>query len=51
VAGNPSDEFLAYDSRPDRLTVATEAGLVPPAFVLVVGAMLFWAFKGFSSKA
>jgi hypothetical protein len=36
-----------YDGRPDALEIYLKAALVPPAIILLLGAMLFWAIKGF----
>jgi hypothetical protein len=44
--------FLASsrDTRPEAATLTVEAAFVPPAIVLVVGAMLIWAVSGFSDR-
>jgi hypothetical protein len=42
--------FLAAsdDTRTDASAIATKAALVPPAVIFAIGAMLVWAFGGFS---
>jgi len=39
--------MASYDRRPDAITIALEASLVPAAAVFVIGLMLSWAMKGF----
>jgi hypothetical protein len=46
---NP-DEFLAFKAAEERRSAIWQGGLLaflPPAFVLVLGSALVWAFRGF----
>jgi hypothetical protein len=41
----------SYETRPEAVTIALEAIVVPSGVILAIGLMLRWALKGFSRQS